>query len=118
MRIKNNDGAAHSFTWVVASSLAESRQPWIDAPSATVEFDALTSQSPAPRLTLTIPNKGTGPLTITDTVGSNAGDPSFKLAVVPGAINPNSTGDLKIEFNPPATIGDINANYDIGLQRP
>jgi len=114
IRIKNNDGAAHDFTWVVASSLAESRQPWIDAPTATISFDALTSQSPAPRLTITVPNKGTGPLTITDTVGANAGDPSFKVAVVPGAINPNGTGDLKIDFNPPGTVGETNAQYDIG----
>ena len=80
MRIKNNDVSAdnsadHEFVWVIGDSLSESRQPWIDAPAATVQFDALTGQSPAPRLTVTIPNKGTGPLTITDLVGANAGDP-------------------------------------------
>jgi hypothetical protein len=114
MRVKNNDAAAHDFTWVVADSLANSRQPWIDAPAATLQFDALTGQSPPPRLTITIPNKGTGPLTITDTVGSNAGDPAFKIAVVPGSIAPNSTGDIKIDFNPPAVIGETSANYDVG----
>ena len=82
MRIKNNDGAARDFTWVIADSLVDSRQPWIDA-STALNFDALTSQSPAPRLTVSVANKGTGPLNITDTVGSNAGSPSFQVAEVP-----------------------------------
>jgi hypothetical protein len=112
MRIKNNDGAARNFTWVIADSLVDSRQPWIDA-STALNFDALTSQSPAPRLTVSVANKGTGPLNITDTVGSNAGSPSFQVAEVPGPIAPNSSGDLKIDFIAPATIGQTNATFDI-----
>ncbi len=125
MRIKNNDVAARDFTWVIADSLDDvdglgnhvgSRQPWIDA-STALNFDALTSQSPAPRLTVSVANKGTGPLNITDTVGSNAGSPSFQVAEVPGPIDPNHTGilsgNLKIDFIAPATIGQTNATFDI-----
>lgn len=117
IRIKNNDVIARDFTWVVAGSLAETRQPWIDAQTATLEFDALTSQTP--QLTATIPNKGTGPLNITNPVGSTAGDPKFTVAApVPGAIDPNHTGDLKIQFAAPAAIGETNANFDIASNDP
>jgi hypothetical protein len=121
MRIKNNDVAARDFTWVIADSLdaidgggnhVGSRQPWIDSPGA-LNFDVLTSQSPAPRLTVSVANKGTGPLHITNTIGSNAGSPSFQVGDVPGAIDPNHSGDLKIDFVVPATIGQTNATFDI-----
>jgi hypothetical protein len=121
MRIKNNDGAARDFTWVIADSLdgvdglgnhVGSRQPWIDSPT-TLNFDVLTPQSPAPRLTVPVANKGTGPLNITNAVGSDAGSPDFKVGEVPGPIAPNNSGDLKIDFIPPATAGQVNANFDI-----
>ena len=121
MRIKNNDGAARNFTWVIADSLdgvdgggnhVGSRQPWIDAPTP-LNFDVLTPQSPAPRLTVPVANKGTGPLNITNAVGSDAGSPDFKVGEVPGPIAPNNSGDLKIDFIPPATAGQVNANFDI-----
>jgi hypothetical protein len=121
MRIKNNDAVARDFTWVIADSLDEidgsgnhvgSRQPWIDG-GATLNFDALTSQSPAPRLTVTVANKGTGPLNIKNTIGSNAGSPDFQVGEVPAPIDPNHSGDLKIDFIAPATVGQSNATFDI-----
>ena len=44
MRIDNDDAVARSFTWVVASTDALSKQPWIDIPT-TLAFDVLTGQS-------------------------------------------------------------------------
>jgi hypothetical protein len=116
MQIKNNDDFDHNFTWVVASSLAESRQPWIDAPTATINFDALTTQTPGRILTIVVPNKGTGPLNITDSVGGNAGSPKFIVDALPlvNPIPPNNNGDLKVRYVAPATIEQVNANYDIG----
>ncbi len=56
MAIKNNAAAARTFTCVIAGSLADSRQPWIDIlpvplpPGATTNYDAVPGpESSTPR---------------------------------------------------------------------
>ena len=119
IRIKNNDTVAHEFTWVVSDSLGGSRRPWINLtlpplpPGATTDFDALISQSPAPKLTLTVSNKGTGDLNINDVAGTVAGSPNFVLDTVPGSIIPNSSANLLVAFNPPAAVGPSSTTYQL-----
>jgi hypothetical protein len=112
--IQNNDGSPRDFTWVVADSDADSKKPWISAP-LSLDFDTLGEILIGDSIpnTLTVANKGTGPLQINDIVGVlGAG---FKIvAPLPGAIPPNGCGDVKITFDAPATIGEKTFDYSIG----
>jgi hypothetical protein len=108
IQIVNNDGAsAHGFTWVVADSDADSKQPWIDMPTS-LAFDVLTGQ--AVPLSLQVANRGTGPLTISDSPGSSLG-PGFTLTTVPAAINPNACANLQVTFTGPVSPGASSATY-------
>ena len=105
--VNNNAASAHGFTWAVADSDAQTRQPWIDIPT-TLSYDVLTGQ--AVPLSLQVANRGTGPLTISDSTGSSPGA-GFVLTTVPGAINPNACANLQITFTGPAAPGASNAVY-------
>jgi hypothetical protein len=105
--IRNNDGVPRSFTWVVGSSDAEARQPWLHVQPAFA-YNVLTNQT-VPKL-LELANKGTGPLTVTDTAGTDLGS-GFTLSGVPGPINPNACGNLEITFAAGANPGSATATY-------
>lgn len=115
IRIGNNDGVnPHSFTWVVASADTEAKQPWIDAPTELgfgTLGDILVGDSVTH--TLSIPNKGTGALQINDTTMTPLGA-GFKIVdPLPGLIQPNACGDIKITFDAPATVGEKTFDYTI-----
>ncbi len=111
LQLVNTDAAAaHEFTWVVASSDAETRQPWIDAPT-TLSYDVLTAQ--AVLLNLLVSNKGTGPLTITDAVGFSPGA-GFAVTAVPAAIQPNACANLGVTFTGGGAPAQSAATYNIG----
>jgi hypothetical protein len=70
LRIQNNDSEAREFTLVAASSLTESRQPWLNASapfptssSAVVSYKLVVNESQSQSLFLD--NKGTGGLKVT-----------------------------------------------------
>jgi len=109
IRIDNDDVVARNFTWVVASTDALSRQPWIDLPT-TLEYDVLPGQ-PVP-LNLGVANKGTGPLTINDTVGTSVGS-DFTLTNVPASIPPNNGANLTITFKGQSASGASNTLYTV-----
>jgi hypothetical protein len=107
--IRNQDVAPRQFTWVLAGSLLDSRQPWIDILTTPLTFDAVTNQNPPPILTATVANRGTGPLTISSLSGGVA---AFTAPLPVGPIAPNTSGSLPITFNPPGTIGTTGpVNY-------
>jgi hypothetical protein len=107
--VRNQDGVPRQFTWVIAGSLTDSRQPWIDILTPSLNFDAATSQTPPPILTATVANRGTGPLTISSITGGIA---AFTVTLPVGPIAPNTSGNLPISFNPPAAIGTTGpVNY-------
>ena len=101
LRIRNNDGAARDYIWVVASTNAEARQPWLNLPPS-LSFDVLTRQSAT--LVLRAANNGTGALTFSDTAGTSLGS-GFVLTTVPAPIDPNECGDFQVTFTGPATPG-------------
>jgi hypothetical protein len=107
LAIRNNDTAAHGFTWVAASSDAEARQPWIHL-QASSDYNVLPNQT-VPK-TLEVANKGTGPLTVTDAEGTSLGS-GFTLSAVPAAINPNACGNLEISFAGAANPGSATTTY-------
>lgn len=119
LRIRNNDVVAHDFVWVIGGSQASTRQPWIDIlpvtlpPGATTNFDAVPGQTPPPLATLQVANKGTGPLDITDPVGTPVGGPNFSIDTVNTPVPPNATRDLKVAFSAPAAIGVTSTVYGL-----
>ena len=124
MKIINKDAAAgHEFTFVVADTDPESRQPWIDVtlpPGGVTNFDVLINQTGDFRQIMTVNNYGTGDLTISDVVGPIAGSGGFALAEAPGPIGPNSSsgpapgsGDLKVAFTPQAATGTSNLTLSL-----
>lgn len=94
LKIRNNDAVARGFTWVVASSDAESRQPWMDVTPATVTLQALTNQALVQAVQIS--NKGTGDLTISNAIGALGG--GFALTTIPAAIPPNDCDTIALSF--------------------
>jgi len=115
IRIKNSDGVDREFTWVVSDTDAGSKHPWIVAPSA-LDYDTLGEILIGDELTHTVSvaNKGTGPLHISDTAGAVLGN-GFSIVTVPADIEPNHCGDIKIKFVAPNTIGPQSQNYTINV---
>jgi sugar lactone lactonase YvrE len=108
IRFHNPDPTTpRNFTWVVADTPTQTRQPWIDLPpSASFQF------TPGQPLTqpIRVANLGTGPLTISDPAGSAPG-PGFTLAAVPPTISPNACADLQLSFTPTTTAASSSAVY-------
>jgi hypothetical protein len=98
--IQNNDGKARDFTLVVAGSLSDSLQPWLDVPG-TLPFDLLTN------LTLTnsiiLNNKGTGPLSVTALTPA-LGQGFSTSATFPISVPPNPLLDSNDPKTQPMTI--------------
>jgi hypothetical protein len=90
----------HGFTWVVADSKAQTRQPWIDVP-ASVEWQVFTGQ--VQTRSLQVLNRGTGRLEITDGDGAGLGDGFVLTAVQPRLVDPNSCAQATISFTAPDT---------------
>lgn len=116
IQIQNNAASNRDFTWVVADSLAETSQPWMELPQ-DLNVDTvlggdilLTGQSA--QIALSVTNKGTGPLTINDTPGQLGGS-DFEILSVPGPINPNDCDDILIQFNAPASSGESTFQYNV-----
>jgi hypothetical protein len=109
IKIKNNDDQPRAFTLVAAGSLADSRQPWLDAfspaPAASLilNYKLIVNQSLPQNLMLT--NKGTGPLTVTGF--SPPLGPEFSL--LPGSLpltiasNPPSATTLAVTYTAPSS---------------
>ena len=120
LQIRNNHGVdARQFTWVVADNQAETAQPWMEI-SHTLNFDdvfapdkLLTGQTWDAALSVT--NKGTGVLTLTDVPGP-LGVSAFEIRPpVPGPINPGSCGNITIRLNAPANAGVVSPHqYTVG----
>lgn len=107
LAIRNEDLVdAHDFTWVVADSEAAAQQPWLDVTTSTVELETLVNRNVTG--TLTVTNKGTGPLILTGTtpaVGPNFSLPAFPSAPIP----PNGVQNLVVTFTAPAvTTAETN----------
>jgi hypothetical protein len=95
IRFDNPDPAAlRRFTWVVADSAAETRQPWIDAP-AELDFPPMFGLGQPIALPVVIANRGTTPLVIADPPGRPIG-PGLQVVAVPGPIGPAACGQLTI----------------------
>jgi len=124
MRIKNNDVNPRQFTWVVSSSLTNSRQPWIDVVTVpasnpvTLTYNALINQSLAQ--SLIINNYGTGEFSVTGVNPALAG--TFVLGALPVVVIPNGSQSLGITFNalgtPPLPDGETTATSAITTTPP
>ena len=123
IRVRNHDANPRQLTWVAATTDAESRQGWIDVipvplpPGATTHVDALTGQSPAPVVQVSVANRGTGPLAITDTAPTNLTG-NFTLSAVVTPIAPNTAANQTVTYNPPAAIGNNNIAYLLNSDDP
>lgn len=109
VELTNNEpggGADAWFTWVVADTEVEARQPWLEV-EPVLDWDAtlgmvLTGQSVP--LAAPIGNRGTGTLTIGASTGV-VGASSFTVDAVPGPIQPGTSGTLDVTFDAPLTPG-------------
>ena len=113
-KVQNNDAVARDFTWVVADGDTASKKPWLDVPT-TLDYASLGSilVNDVVNHTLTVSNKGTGNLNITDLAGAAIGT-HFTILSVPGPIAPNACGDITLQFTAPATIGAVSVPYSVG----
>lgn len=111
IQIQNNDGSPQNFAWVVGTSDAEASQPWIDVESTAELGNVLTGQTITHAIQ--VANRGTGDLTITDTVGDTIGS-DFTITAVPGAILPNTCGNIQVELTAPSSPQQVSQTYTIG----
>ncbi len=117
IEIRNNAISNREFVWVGADNLAESSQPWMEL-AQDLNVDSvlggdilLTGQSTL--IALSVTNKGTGPLTITDVVGPLVGS-DFEITTVPAApIGSNACDDIMLQFNAPASSGESTFDYNV-----
>jgi hypothetical protein len=100
LQIGNNDTGARRFTCRVADNDGTDGQgahrPWIDV-ARQLTLTGAPGSTAAISSTVTVPNDGTGALTINPDSGGLA-DPLSVLT--PAAIQPNSCGKLTIVFDP------------------
>ncbi|MGW8374969.1 vWA domain-containing protein [Streptomyces sp. ODS28] len=104
--IHNNDPTdTREFTFVVAQTLAETAQPWIDLalpdplnPATPLTFHALVNESFD--RSLRIRNLGTAPFTVT---GLSTALDNLTATVPAAPVPPSGTGDLALTFTAPAT---------------
>lgn len=114
--IRNMDaGAAREFTWVVASTVGATAQPWIDVQPTVLSWTVLINGSAAD--SVTIRNRGTGPFTVTNVTPALPGQ--FVPSIPVGALNPNTSASLGVTFTgpaaPPAPNGVITANATVAI---
>jgi von Willebrand factor type A domain-containing protein len=108
LRIVNNDQKPSDFTFVVAGSVKETAQPWIDVSPDTLTYHALINESL--KKSVQVSNKGTGVLNIT---AFNPGMPKgFVVSpALPLSIQPSNSTSLVITFTaqdpPPQPDGTI-----------
>jgi hypothetical protein len=114
--IQNQDTRDQEFTWVVAISDSDAKQPWGEV-ADKLDFeklgkDVLAGQNVLPyKLPLDIYNKGTGPLILNNLAGTAIGT-NFTIVNFTGpnpgnanAIPPNSRGQAMIAFQAPTVYG-------------
>jgi hypothetical protein len=111
IRFRNTTAEARQFTWVVASSSAESLQPWIDVTTTPLTYNALINQ-PLTQI-LTIRNYGTTPFQVTG-INPPLGA-AFSLPVLPVTVNPASHQDLVITFTSPTTSGTTSTTSTVAV---
>ncbi|MEC4018812.1 hypothetical protein [Streptomyces sp. H27-D2] len=98
--IKNNDPAkAREFTWVVAQTIAETAQPWIDITPAQLPYHPLVNESLTE--SVQVANKGTGALNITG-VGPALPTGFVVSTPLPLTVPPSGTSPLAVTFTAPA----------------
>lgn len=99
LRIQH-DGPAdrHQFVWVVADDANEVGQPWMDAP---VSLDFAGSVGLPVTRTLTIANRGTGTLVLTDPDGADLGHGFVLDRITPDAVAPNACATAEVTFTGP-----------------
>ena len=113
LQIANNDGSEREFTWVVADTDQDARQPWLNLPQS-LEFQAAPGQTV--NRTIEVANRGTGPLTLSQ--GGLRPGSAFQLIDVPRDIPPNACGSLVIQFTAPATVGTTEELYRAASNDP
>jgi hypothetical protein len=93
MRIGNTTRVARNVTWVVGTSDADSRQPWVHAAPPTIAFDALVGESPAPQ-PISLVNFGTGAATVAGL--SPSPPPAYVVNGLPAILKPNTSAQPTI----------------------
>jgi hypothetical protein len=111
--ITNLDDGERRFTWVVADSELESKQPWLNLPQ-TLSFDGEVSQDVT--RSVDVRNLGTGRLTIS--VGGLATGSRFQLDQVPADIAPNHCGKLIVTFDAPSEAGTTQELLTVSSNDP
>jgi len=100
IKLKNRDAAVRQFTWAIAGSLKDSRQPWMDVSTPVLTYEAQTHDSVSQPLT--VANYGTGAFEITSL------DPPLRSTFAPPPVLPvtvylNHSQTVQITFKAPGT---------------
>ncbi|SCL34988.1 Peptidoglycan-binding (PGRP) domain of peptidoglycan hydrolases-containing protein [Micromonospora rhizosphaerae] len=105
--IHNNDPVVdHEFTWVVASTVAETAQPWIAVSPALLPITSLINRPNSTDLkieqSVQVANRGTAPLTVT-AVDPPVAAPLELRTALPFTVPPGGVQDLVVRYTPPST---------------
>lgn len=117
LQIINRDTRSRRYTWVVATTDAETRQPWLDIASQSVAFDTLTGETPAAQ-EVTLANYGTGPLVLDDPDGAELGAGFRVLTITPRPLGGNRRALARIGFTAPDTPGAPATTHTFGSNDP
>ncbi len=109
LRLGNTGSAALRFTWVVADTEPETRQPWIDV-TERVELVAASGDVVTGGLFVT--NSGTAELTLDDPVGTRPA-PEVEITAVPPPLPPGGSGELRLAFTGPSAPTRRTVEYTV-----
>lgn len=101
----------YEFTWVVADDKAQARQPWLDVTPA-LAFDTEPGERQTKQVSLL--NKGTGPLTLTDADGTELRDGFVLDGIDARTVAPHGGTVARVTFTAPPTPGTRETEYTVG----
>ncbi len=104
--IRNNDTVAdHEFTWVVATTVAETAQPWIAVTPGLLPLSSLINKPGSTDLkieqSVQVANRGTAPLNVT-AVDPAVTAPLELRTALPFTVPPGELRDLVVRYTPPS----------------
>jgi NHL repeat-containing protein len=107
-------GSPTGGTLVVADTFAQTRQAWVDAPA---ELTFATTVGGSATRTLSVANRGTGPLTIDNPSGALGS--GFTLTdVTPSTVIPNTCAVARVCFTAPPDPGQFTATLQVSGNDP
>jgi hypothetical protein len=110
VEITNNHSEERKFTWTVANTLEEVRQPWIDMPTS-LDLGTVSLEHRPTGGAAAVINRGSKPLTVIDAEVFSGG-PFFELTNFTDEIDPHRCGEVDLSLDPLADIPPSDDVYE------